>query len=112
MSISADGYLYVIKDSEGKRKLGFSKVPDKRVKDLQVGNALSLIVEYRLYVNHMIRAEKKLHDLFPAERLRGEWFNLTDDSKELLLLKKIFGAAHTTQREEALMKSLGLRVKK
>lgn len=109
MSISPDGYVYVIKDSEGKRKLGFSKIPDKRVAELQVGNSLKLIVEYRLYVNHMKRTEAKLHDLFIADRIRGEWFKLPEDSKELLLLKKIFRAEHTTHREEALMKSLGLR---
>lgn len=102
-------YLYVIKDSEGKRKLGFSRDPDNRVKQLQTGNALELVVEYRLPIRVKNRAERNLHALFPADRVRGEWFKITPESKELLLLQKVFGVTEITKREEDLLKSLGLR---
>lgn len=102
-------YLYVIKDSENKRKLGFSRDPDRRVKELQTGNPLELTVEYRLPIRVRNRAEKNLHDLFPADRIRGEWFKIPDNSQEFLLLQKVFGIADTTAREENLLKGLGLR---
>jgi len=104
-----DSYLYVIIDTDGARKLGFSMNPDKRVKELQTGNPKELSVEYRLPVRERRLAEKSLHALFPAERIRGEWFSLPAVSKELELLKKIFKVEHTSPREEILMKSLGFR---
>lgn len=104
-----ESYLYVIRDSEGKRKLGFSKNPDVRVKQLQTGNSLELTVEYRLPIRVRNRAERNLHSLFPADRVRGEWFKIPEESKELLLLQKVFGIVEINKREEDLLKSLGLR---
>lgn len=55
----------------------------------------------------MLRAEDALHSLFAAGRIRanGEWFRIHD----MELLKKIFKAVPRTEREEELLKSLGLR---
>ena len=104
------GFVYVLLDENGRRKLGktFNDV-NKRVKQLQTGNAEVITIEYRLEVDDMRRAEKSIHDLFAASRLRinGEWFKLSDS--ELILLKKVFKAGDTTPREERLLTQLGLR---
>lgn len=102
------GYVYVIKDETDGRKLGFSQNPDIRVKQLQTGNKETLYIEYRLEVKDMRKAESSLHTLFAAYRLQTkEWFHLTET--DLVLLKKIFRVVQTTEREESLLKSLGLR---
>ena len=104
------GFIYVLLDETGRRKLGKTiNDVDKRVKQLQTGNAEVITIEYRLQVNDMRQAEKAIHTLFAASRLRinGEWFKLSDS--ELILLKKIFKAGDITPREERLLTQLGLR---
>jgi len=103
-----NGYVYVIKDETKGRKLGFSKNPDLRVKQLQTGNKEKLTIEYRLEVNNMSKAESSLHILFAAYRLRkGEWFHL--EEKDLILLEKIFRARDITNTEYIQLITLGLR---
>jgi predicted GIY-YIG superfamily endonuclease len=104
------GFVYVLLDQQGRRKLGKTvNDVEKRVKQLQTGNAEQITIEYRLEVNDMRRAENAIHDLFAASRLRinGEWFKLSES--ELILLQKVFKAAGTTAREERLLEGLGLR---
>lgn len=101
------GFVYAIEDESARIKLGMADDVDTRLKELQTGNAERLTVKYRLQVNNMKRAEDALHNLFAAYRLRadGEWFSGFD----LQLLAKIFGAVDITEREELLLKGLGLR---
>ena len=104
------GFVYVLLDQSGRRKLGkTTNSVEKRVKQLQTGNAEQITIEYRLAVNDMRRAETAIHALFAASRLRinGEWFNLSES--ELILLKKVFKAANTTVAEEKHLTMLGLR---
>ncbi len=103
------GFVYVLLDQSERRKLGLGINVEKRVKQLQTGNAEQITIEYRLAVNDMRRAEKAIHNLFAASRLRinGEWFKLSTD--ELLLLRKVFKAADTTVVEERQLTLLGLR---
>ncbi len=103
------GFVYVLKDEHQRRKIGLAQDVDQRVKELQTGNAERITIEHRMHVSHMQRAEKSLHELFAAYRLRtdGEWFDI--DEKELLLLRKVFRVVATTEREEKLLKSLHLR---
>lgn len=101
--------MYVYKEDEtNRRKIGFSKDVDKNLRTVQRGNPNTIRIEYRLPVSDMRQAEKSLHNLFAADRLRkGEWFNLED--KQLLLLKKIFRVEPTTETEERQLRQLGLR---
>lgn len=102
------GYIYVLKDSSNRRKLGLGIDVDRRRKQLQTGNAEQITIEYRLHVNNMQQAETGLHAIFAAQRLRiGEWFEL--DEPDLVVLKKIFGAEHITELECKQMRLLGLR---
>jgi hypothetical protein len=64
---------YIIKDSNtGLYKIGKSKNPIKRERTLQGEKpTLSIIKVFEKDI------EKKLHDVYIKQRIRGEWFNLT-----------------------------------
>jgi len=101
------GYIYCIADESARYKLGFADDVEERLPELQVGNAERLKIEYRLQVTDHRRAEKSLHNIFAADRIRmdGEWFKI----KDILLLKKIFKIIETTDLEEKYLQQLYLR---
>lgn len=105
MSIS--GYIYAIEDESQRIKLGMAENVDKRRNELQTGNAEVLTVLFLYPVKNMKKAEDALHDLFAAGRIRpnSEWFVIHDTK----LLYKIFGVIDISDREKALLESLGLR---
>ncbi len=75
-------YLYVIAASKnGPVKLGYSKHPDKRLKQLQTGNPEILILHHceMVEIDNIRRAEKELHRILGYCRLKGEWFNMSVD---------------------------------
>ena len=66
-------YLYAIQHGEGGPvKIGVAKNPAKRLRDLQIGNPVTLngIAAWRCLPGD----EAELHELFGEARLRGEWF--------------------------------------
>jgi len=76
-----NSYVYVIRDDFGRRKIGVALDPLSRVKDLQVGNASELVVEYsfKLKSNRAAyKTEQLSHKALTAmgSRVRGEWFNV------------------------------------
>ena len=101
------GYVYVIADEQGRRKLGKAEDVDQRRNELQTGNADILTIEYRLAVKDMTKAELALHSLFAADRIRlnSEWFII----RNLYLLDKVFKHVEISEREYILLESLGLR---
>lgn len=75
-------YLYIISNGDGAVKVGVSKNPKKRVKQLQTGNEnkLELIFfeEFECPRSKIFQIEKMVHrDLhMRCERKVGEWFYL------------------------------------
>lgn len=70
--------IYLIKSiSDGCYKIGVSKNPDKRLKQLQTGNPseLHLLNVYESKIAFKI--EKVLHNTFNINKEHGEWFNLS-----------------------------------
>lgn len=70
-------YVYVISDGNH-LKIGYSKEPKRRLKDLQVGNAAHLKLLRAFEVIGMAAAkahEKTLHRKFKSSRKKGEWFD-------------------------------------
>ena len=68
-------YLYIIQsDFTGMIKIGRSKDPNKRLKQLQTGNPNKL----RLIASFKGEGwkEKNLHERLEKFRLEGEWFNI------------------------------------
>jgi len=72
-------FLYFICDEDSKYlKIGISKEPEERIKALQTGCPLKLILLLKFYGTQEI--ETKLHDELKEYRLRGEWYSLTDEN--------------------------------
>lgn len=71
-----DMYVYAIRESEtGRIKLGISRDPESRLRQLQTGNSQELtLVAYRKAENRY-QDESVLHKLNSAAHVRGEWFN-------------------------------------
>ena len=71
-------YIYVI-GTESIQKIGFSKNPQSRLKQLQTGNS------EQLFLHHMIEVsdertrllERFLHKDLSYKKLKGEWFKLS-----------------------------------
>lgn len=59
-------------------KIGFSKNPKRRLKQLQTSNSNMLILLG--YLNGNKETEKFYHKLFGKYRLSGEWFHLDKDN--------------------------------
>lgn len=64
---------FIQSDRGGPVKIGRSKKPKQRVKGVQTGNPYKLVIRL-LIINAGGRLEKKLHKLFQANNIRGEWF--------------------------------------
>ena len=71
-----DMYVYAIREcSTGNIKLGISKDPEARVKQLQNGNSGALeLVAYKRAVNRF-KDEASLHELASDNNIKGEWFS-------------------------------------
>lgn len=69
-------FIYLmIDDSTGYFKIGRSYNPEVREKTLQSEKpTIRLIKKWKAYRT----TEKKLHEHFKSQRIRGEWFNLSD----------------------------------
>lgn len=70
-----DLYVYAIKEIDtGNVKLGISRDPERRLKQLQIGNSSRLeLVAYRKAENRFTD-ERQLHHYNAALRIHGEWF--------------------------------------
>jgi hypothetical protein len=103
----SEGYIYAIKDSTGRYKIGKSIHPMKRMRELQTAQNDRLTIQYAIHVEDMAKAERAAHDLFAAWRKSGEWFEF--DLKGYALFYKVFGIAPITADEERSLFNLGLR---
>lgn len=74
-------HVYFISDEQGAVKIGISHEPGERLAQLQTGHPESLAllhsVSYRTSAEARA-AETNLHTVFGAQRMNGEWFDLTD----------------------------------
>jgi len=70
-----DVYVYAIKESEtGRIKLGISRDPHARLKQMQTGNSQVLeMVAYRKASNRF-KDESAIHSKNAQHHIRGEWF--------------------------------------
>lgn len=75
-----DSYVYVIASSpEGPVKVGCSKHPDKRLKQLQTGHSEVLELAYTTAVPaaQVRLMERVIHETNRHRKVHGEWFDLT-----------------------------------
>lgn len=72
-----DMYIYVIQEEVSKAfKIGISKNPEARLKQLQTGNSSKLSLIYTTKAESRFQDELELHKLFEEYKLQGEWFQL------------------------------------
>ena len=70
-------YVYLIRNQEsGTYKLGVSKHPEQRVKELQTGNDDDIVLIESFQSKYPTKVETALHNKYAPNRKRGEWFNL------------------------------------
>lgn len=70
-------YVYFIRAQEsGLYKIGVSKNPKKRIKQLQTGNGEDLIIIESFKSEYPHKLEIALHNTFSPNKKRGEWFSL------------------------------------
>lgn len=80
-------YVYIIKASNGYYKIGISRNPDKRFKELQRDAAtwaIELELVHIIATNKAYILEQSLHKRFAEQRVRGEWFLLAQSDIEWL----------------------------
>lgn len=70
--------IYLIKSlNEGIYKIGVSKNPNKRLKEIQTGNPAPVEI-VQLYETEMAyKVEKALHNRYSHFNTHGEWFELS-----------------------------------
>lgn len=75
-------YVYLIQSGDKKSdpvKVGYSKNPENRIKNLQTGNpkVLRLLMKIKCNSNgHARRLEKSLHEMLKGQNILLEWFKL------------------------------------
>ena len=74
-------HIYIISDSEN-IKIGFSKHPKKRLKQLQIGNPNNLQLVYTKPAKDAKKIEKHLHKILWQFRskYKSEWFTIKPET--------------------------------
>ncbi|MHA2183072.1 MAG: GIY-YIG nuclease family protein [Promethearchaeota archaeon] len=71
-------HIYLIQSTEtGRYKIGVSKNPHKRIKQLQTGSSEELNLINSFESEYYNKIEKGLHSTYSHLSVIGEWFNLT-----------------------------------
>ena len=76
-----DRYVYVAQESEsGRYKIGISKDPERRIKELNIGNPEQLkLIHYFKSNGNKYESETLTHKMYEAHKLRSEWFDTAID---------------------------------
>lgn len=76
-------YVYLMENELGMLKIGISSNPIKRARTLSTGSGLIVnIICYWQIANPARTTEAKLHKLFKAYKISGEWFKSGSFTKE------------------------------
>ena len=83
--MNAAGYVYLMKDSQSRHKIGFSREPDQRLISVraEIGDG-SVTLVHIIRTDDMVQLERILHKMHEACRDEGEWFHLDESSVESL----------------------------
>lgn len=76
------GFVYLLRADNGIYKIGCTKRPDARIKQLGIQLPYELEVICLLPAQDMRLLESKLHERFNERRVNGEWFQLTESDIE------------------------------
>ena len=74
------GYVYILKEPKsGLYKIGRSKNPFKRLSSLNTAAPYKLTLEHLIECDDYIKEEQFLHSILKNNKVRAEWFRLSDD---------------------------------
>jgi hypothetical protein len=79
--VYSESWVYFI-EGAGKVKIGTAHDPQERLKTLQTGSPVPLVLLARMRGGPILEAT--LHRHFQSARSHGEWYYLTDDLKEYI----------------------------
>ncbi len=79
------GTIYLVTDGEFTKIGATSYNVNKRLNELQTGNARKLHLMGYYYVANKISSEKLLHEIFKEKQVLGEWFNLSKEDIDFIL---------------------------
>lgn len=84
--VPTDGFVYLMKASNGLYRIGKSKDPSMRLSDHQSKNRdVKLEIVHLISCDNYHAAELMLHSRFENQRIgRKEWFRLTDENVECI----------------------------
>ena len=80
-------YVYLIQNTvTGAVKIGSSKHPQKRLKQLQTGNSDKLKIIHLIKCERIpvIKVERQIQKWFRCQRLQGEWRKLSQEDLEFI----------------------------
>ena len=69
--------IYIIENSDNHYKIGYSKNPKKRIKQLNTGNSTDLKIVKLYETKYDSKIEAYLKNYFKPKLIKGEWFELT-----------------------------------
>lgn len=79
-------YVYLISNNLNQYKIGISKNPKRRIKELQTGNDSNLfIVNQYKSENYYKKIEFTLHNTYKHCNILNEWFELTNDQASMFI---------------------------
>jgi len=64
-------------------KIGISSCPERRIKELNVGNPEALILVHAYQAREKYQSENLAHNTFSDKRLKGEWFKSNIELNQL-----------------------------
>ncbi len=79
MSGKKPGFIYLIRGENGFWKIGYAANPYNRQKTFNVKLPFDVTFEHLIPTNDMTKAEQQLHAQFAFKRVRGEWFDLSEE---------------------------------
>jgi len=79
------GWVYLFHAENGLTKIGQTDNIEKRFASICHSSPIDVKKRYSCFVSNMGELERKLHRLFKKNRIRGEWFDLTDEQIQIAI---------------------------
>ena len=71
------GWVYILTGDNGLYKIGSTKRIEKRVWEISHYSGIKCAIYFFSRTENMNKLEKRLHRIFAAKRVFGEWFDLS-----------------------------------
>lgn len=80
--VNWSGYVYLLKAHDGYWKIGHTNNPDNRLRTFSVKLPFPVEYEHLIPCDNRLWAEQTLHTRYAAQRIKGEWFELSPEQVE------------------------------